>query len=83
MAITSTIIYCVDFQTYIAHIHSKVSYNISQFQTILKHMNTYIVPTMYCVIVGSFSSKILAPSDEDIEGHLQPPSICFVEMAKP
>ncbi len=66
MAIASTIIYCANFQTYIAHIHSKVSYNISQFQTILEHMNTYIVPTMSCVIVGSSSSKILAPSESVI-----------------
>jgi len=62
----STIIYFADFQTYIDHIHSKVSYNMSQFQIILEHMNTYIVPTMCCVIVVSSSLKILATSKSAI-----------------
>ncbi len=66
MAIASTIIYCVDFQTYIAHIHSKVSYNMLQFQTILEHTNTYIVPTMCCVIAVLSSLKILATSKSAI-----------------
>ncbi len=59
MAIASTIIYCADFQTYIVHIHSKVSYNMSQFQTILEHTNTYTVPANV-VVFGSSSLKIVA-----------------------
>ncbi len=62
----STIIYFADFQTYIDHIHNKVSYNMSQFQTILEHTNTYIVPTMCCVIEVSSSLKILATSKSAI-----------------
>jgi len=66
MAIASTIIYCADFQTYIAHIDSKVSYNMSQFQTVLEHTKTYIVLAMCSVVLDPSSLKILAKSKSPI-----------------